>query len=100
MKKWMASIVLFAALMVLFLLGTDYFANMADEEEGRIQENAIHKACVTCYAVEGTYPPNLKYLEKHYGVRVDREKYAVHYEIFASNIMPIITIVQRDGELE
>lgn len=98
MKKWVASLAIFAVALALFLLATDWFAQAADVEKTKIQEEAIHKACITCYAVEGIYPPTVEYLEEHYGVQIDREKYAVYYEAFASNIMPEITIVEKNGD--
>ena len=58
-------------------------------------EESLRRAAVTCYAVEGVYPPNLEYLRRHYGIQVDEEQYHVFYEIFGSNIMPQITVVER-----
>ena len=67
------------------------------QEEGRLQlEEAVRRAAVACYAAEGTYPPDVEYLEEHYGVQVDREQYTVVYEIFASNIMPDVTVLRNE----
>ena len=41
------------------------------------------------------YPPSLDYLADNYGVVVDREHYIVHYDVFASNIMPDIRVVPK-----
>ena len=46
-----------------------------------------------CYAIEGRYPPSIEYLEEHYGVMINRKKYNVFYDGFASNVMPDITVV-------
>ena len=35
----------------------------------------------------------IEYLEEHYGIQIDRERYNVFYEGFASNIMPDITVI-------
>lgn len=65
-------------------------------EEGRVQlEESLRKAAVACYAVEGIYPPELSYLEEHYGVQIDTDRYTVHYDIFGSNLMPDITVLER-----
>lgn len=65
-------------------------------EEGREQlESALRRAAVACYAAEGVYPPTVDYLTEHYGVQVEEEKYIVFYEIFASNLMPDITVLER-----
>ena len=50
---------------------------------------------VQCYAAEGRYPESLKYLEEHYPLRYDKEKYFIGYEVLGENIMPDITIISR-----
>lgn len=57
-------------------------------------EAALRRAAVACYAAEGVYPPDLDYLEEHYGISFDRNRYAVFYDVFAENLMPDITVVE------
>lgn len=65
-------------------------------EEGRRQlEEALRRAAVACYAAEGIYPPTLDYLCEHYGVEINGERYNVFYEIFADNLMPDITVLEK-----
>ena len=65
-------------------------------EEGRQQlEDALRRGAVACYAVEGVYPPTLEYLTEHYGVQIDEDRYTVFYEIFADNLMPEITVLEK-----
>ncbi|PHV70467.1 hypothetical protein CS063_10280 [Sporanaerobium hydrogeniformans] len=59
--------------------------------------HAIRRAVVQCYAIEGMYPRNIGYIEDNYGIMIDTSRYIVHYEIFASNIMPDITVLTRGG---
>lgn len=59
-------------------------------------ETAIRRAAVTCYAVEGAYPENLEYMQEHYGIRYDEERYTVMYMVFASNLMPDITVLDNE----
>ena len=40
-------------------------------------KNAVLKGAVQCYAVEGRYPESLSYLEQHYGVSYDKDKFIV-----------------------
>ncbi len=47
---------------------------------------------MSCYAIEGRYPESYAYIRDHYGVRVNEDKFYVDYRIFASNIMPDISI--------
>lgn len=85
-----------AAVLILFLVGLSNLDG-ARSEEGRQQlEEALRRGAVACYATEGIYPPDVEYLKKHYGVQVDEERYAVFYEVFASNLMPDITVLERD----
>lgn len=97
--KTIAKIVLWtllaAAVLAAFFVA---LKNVTDEvnEQGRVKlENAIRRAAVACFAAEGAYPPDLDYLTAHYGLRVDEDRYIVHYEIFAQNLMPDITVMEK-----
>ena len=61
---------------------------------------AVKRASVQCYAIEGRYPPSVEYLEEHYGISIDRKAYNVFYSGWASNIMPDITIIPVEEEEE
>jgi len=61
----------------------------------RILEDSIRRAVVMCYAVEGVYPESISYIEEHYQIHIDWNRYIVHYEIFASNLMPDIMVIER-----
>ena len=66
-------------------------------EEGRQQlEDALRRAAVACYAAEGIYPCTLDYLVQHYGVQINEERYTVFYEAFADNLMPEITVLEKN----
>ncbi len=64
----------------------------AIEEKERLQE-ALSRAAVACYAIEGAYPPNLEYLIENYDVQINTERFTVKYELYASNLMPDITVL-------
>ena len=85
-----------AAVLLLFLTGLSNLDRDRSEEGRKQLEEALRRGAVACYAAEGIYPPNVEYLEEHYGVQVDEERYAVFYEVFASNLMPDITVLERD----
>ena len=80
-----------------------FFVAVAGVRDGHSRQgaaqltDAIRKAAVACYAAEGIYPPTLSYLQEHYGLQIDESRYAVFYEIFAENMMPDITVLERDG---
>lgn len=103
MKRHIAiSFVLVPAL--LLMLAAWFGAGMEDlssgyAREGRQQlENALRRSAVACYAAEGIYPPTLEYLTEHYGVQIDTDRYRVYYEIFAENLMPSITVLEKSHE--
>ena len=58
-------------------------------------EDTLRKAAVSCYAADGVYPPDLETLEERCGLQINRKRYAVHYEVFAGNRMPEITVLER-----
>ena len=90
----LAPLVVLAILLGFFTALSNLEAGQSDE--GREQlENALRRASVACYAAEGGYPPNLAYLQDHYGIQVDQGRYHVFYEIFAENLMPDITVVEK-----
>lgn len=62
---------------------------------GQQLENALRRAAVACYGAEGCYPPDAAYLQEHYGIHYDAERYIVHYELFASNVMPEISVLEK-----
>ena len=84
------------AALLFFFLG---LSNLEDghREEGKKQlEQAIRRSAVACYATEGIYPPNLEYLEEYYGIQIDESRYTVIYDAFAENLMPDITVLEKE----
>lgn len=57
--------------------------------------DAVLRAAVECYAVEGTYPGSLSYLEEHYGLQINHREYIVAYDAFAGNLMPDVQVLVR-----
>lgn len=77
------------------LQGVRQAARVSDEEGLRMAEQAVRQAAVSCYALEGAYPASYADLKQRSGVAVDEERYIIFYEIFASNIMPDVTVLER-----
>lgn len=92
-KGYVTSVVIFGIVMGIFLNGVLSVSNRMNKEGTETLRNAIARACVQCYAIEGRYPPSVQYLEENYGIRIDRNRFHVFYEGFASNIMPDITVI-------
>ena len=91
-----AAVVILAAVLWFFTALGNLSAGQS--AEGREQlETALRRAAAACYAAEGVYPPTLDYLTEHYGVQIEESRYIVFYEIFANNLMPDITVLERNG---
>ncbi|HHU22304.1 MAG TPA: hypothetical protein GXZ52_02645 [Clostridiales bacterium] len=88
-------VLLFAALAVVFVFSVDKAARAHKRETVGQLEESIRRAAMVCYALEGRYPESLSYLKGNYGIMIDEEKFTVYYDIFASNIMPEIFVVEK-----
>lgn len=88
----------FSLLLGLFGYGLGSVSALTESERLRTTKEAVVRAAVHCYAAEGMYPQSLEYLEEHYGLTVDTQDFVVDYRCFASNVMPDITVLPRDGE--
>lgn len=94
LRSAIASIIFTLAVMGTIIYGLGQVEQSNRSEGRRRLDESLRRAAVTCYAIEGSYPDSVSYIEEHYGVIVDTTKYAVYYEIFASNILPEITVIE------
>ncbi len=98
-------LIIFSVLISLFLSIDSFGINTMKNQEKKVQE-IIRKAAVSCYALEGQYPPDLDYLVENYGVILDHKSYAYWFEPCGSNVMPSIVVksllvdteAETDGE--
>ena len=89
------SVLVFCAMLILFWSGFSRSARANSTQNLQVMRSAIQKAVVNCYAIEGVYPPDIEYLEDHYGIVLGNDKYVVHYELAGSNVMPSVEILER-----
>jgi len=82
------------AVMGIILYGLSQTEASSKAEALRILDDSIRRAVVTCYAIEGRYPESVAYIEEHYNIHIDRDRFIVHYQIFATNIMPDIMVIE------
>ena len=87
-----------AGFFVLFLIVPSFISNIADEEQCKNLETTLRRDILQCYAVEGTYPPSLDYLEENYGFFYDTDKFYIDYIAIGSNIMPDVTIIPKTAD--
>ena len=87
-----ASLGVFLLIFGALLIGTRNLSGSTGSEGQKALTQAIERAAVLCYATEGFYPPSLSYIEENYGVQIDESRYTIRYEVFASNVMPVIQV--------
>lgn len=90
----------FLALLILFLYGVNNISTTTSEKQEESLRNAVYRSIVQCYAVEGTYPPSLAYLQDHYGLTYDSDTFFVDYQPIGSNLMPDVTIIPKNQNKE
>ena len=100
-KRVRIALVLAVAIAAVFAASAslDAFDGGKDERAMASLEQAIRQAAVSCYAAEGRYPDTLDYLAEKYGIVLD-DRFAVHYEIFASNLAPDVTVGTKPTQEE
>ena len=94
LKENFLSLILFVAVLVILFYGLNSAQQGSDQEGLRIAEESVARAVVSCYAIEGAYPESFDYLKENYNLYIDEDKYSVQYMVFASNIMPTVTIIE------
>lgn len=93
------SVLFLAAWILVFIYGTRVLGRESLQDQHDALENALSRDITSCYALEGSYPPDLQYLEDHYGLTYDRDLFFVDYRPIASNIRPDFFIIDlQDGE--
>lgn len=96
MKKCIR-IFIIAAVLLCFVLAVSRL-EQDTQAEGKAQlEAVLRRTAAACYASEGFYPPDLAYMQQHYGLQYNEDRYVVYYEVFASNLMPDITVLERSS---
>lgn len=99
-KNFRISLIFSIVVIIICILGIRNVDSSTREKQLESLENAIQRSVIQCYAVEGTYPPNLDYLKEHYGLTYNEEDFFVDYQTFGSNMMPDITVIPRNGGLQ
>ncbi len=97
-KKWKILIWAVLAVICIFLIWLLIVRSPAASSEQETAEAiraAVQKSALQCYVVEGAYPPDLKYLEDNYGLRVNTKDYYVIYEAYAENQLPDVRVTKR-----
>ena len=91
-------IVLAAIVGVVLYLLSSFGSQTTDRQEESLRR-ALERDIVQCYALEGTYPPSLSYIEEHYGLTYDHSTFYVDYRPIGANLYPDVTILQIKGDM-
>lgn len=100
-KKKIGNVRLFIQAAVLVAVfagvwhGTGSISQDTAEHQKKSLEEAVRRNMVHCYAMEGRYPESVEYMEEHYGLTYDKDRYFVDYEIVGSNLMPDVMVIEK-----
>ena len=86
------TVILLVVILYFFTSAVGGASGKADSSAAASLEKAIKRAAVQCYAIEGFYPPDVTYLEEHYGIMIDSSKYMVEYRCFTGNNIPTVRV--------
>lgn len=92
--------VAFLLFLLLFLSGVASVGDTTSDKQTESLETAISRSIVQCYAVEGIYPPDLQYLQEHYGITYDPSVFLVDYEYYGGNLIPEFTVLRKKKATE
>ncbi len=92
------TVIIFAVVAGLLYGQIKNMSGEVGQSDKDMLKDALENAVVTCYAIEGRYPESLEYIEEHYGVKIDREKYFVDYEKNLINMKPQISVYTIEGQ--
>lgn len=97
----MTGTMIVAAILIVYIAaaftGLDRFWTKNSNQRVLASVDAIKRAAVQCYALEGSYPPDISYLEEHYGLVLNRDKFYYYYQTFGSNIMPQVGVYEKSA---
>lgn len=89
------SVLIIAAVAAVIFTGIGEFRKTSEQKRITQVEDIVRESVAQCYALEGAYPDDLKYLQDNYGLQLDTVRYTYHYDKFASNIMPDVRVFER-----
>ncbi|MCL2373136.1 MAG: hypothetical protein FWC78_07015 [Defluviitaleaceae bacterium] len=88
-------IIFTAVIVVMVVLGIRQAEDASRAEGVRLLEEALMRAAVHSYAVEGFFPESLEALVENYNIFIDHTRFIVHYDVFATNLPPNILVFER-----
>ncbi len=90
------SVLFLMLILTLFCVVSESIAVSNRSKGKEILNNALERSITQCYALEGSYPPNLDYLVNNYGLTYDTDRYFIDYQYIGDNLRPDTTIIERE----
>lgn len=97
-KNLYSAILISLAVLCVFWYGFSHISLANDTQNLQTMRAAIRKSIVSCYAIEGAYPPDVRYLEEHYGVVINHSRYIIRYDSAGANIMPSVEVLEKGAD--
>ncbi len=90
----LSAIASLAAVIALAIFAANFSLDVSDNQHESL-ETAIRRCVVHYYATNGRYPESMEVISENYGITYDPDDFTVHYSVFASNLVPDITIISK-----
>ena len=97
--RWHRGIAIAVILILIVAAAVFYTGRLSekvDQDHLQLLEETIRNYAVQCYALEGSYPEKIQYLEKNYTLDLNRDKYVYHYKFIGANMMPEIYVFKKE----
>ena len=92
-RGFAVTLAVFLALVTLLGFALSGVGARSEAEQAAALREAAMRAMISCYAVEGRYPPDASYLRANYGLTFDANRFIVSLDAFADNILPDISVL-------
>ena len=89
------SVLALGVIAIILFFGLDTMSEDSSEKQLELVRQAVYRAAVQCYALEGAYPPDIQYLRDNYGLDVDETRYFIDYTVEGSNLRPDIRVLPQ-----
>ena len=94
-SKSKISLIITIILFIVLIFQIQNIALLTKKQQQINLEKALSRDIIECYALEGYYPPDLNYIEEHYGLSYNKSEFFIDYQIEGENIKPTFTIIER-----
>ena len=91
-----AGVIIFCAVVIWFVIAINSAGNATRVQQMETVRSTVENGKTLCYSIEGAYPATLSYLTENYGVNYDESRYIIHYDCFAANVRPSVTIIEKE----